>query len=97
MKNLAPVLGMLSLAAVPIGIIFLRYSHRIKMCELDLEEKALMSRGAEARLQQLEQRMAAPESGAPARPSLEARAALLEGPAAETSTRPDVPHLKQRG
>jgi hypothetical protein len=94
LRNLVPIIGMLAFFSVPVGIIWLLKSHKLRMRELDIEEKALLSRGAEARLQSLEQRLGALEAaitGAPAPKGLEHRAALLEGPAVSEPAR-----LKQR-
>jgi len=94
MHNAAPVLGILSLGAIPILIVWIRNAHKLRMRELDIEEKALLSRSPEARI---EERLAAIESalGVPQPKSLEQRAALLEGPGA-SDTRPDISRLKQR-
>jgi hypothetical protein len=85
-KALEPALGILALAAIPIGIIWLRSSHKIRMRELDLEEKMVPSR-FEVRLAAIEARLAAIEGalGVPSRNQLQERAALLEGPATGTT------------
>jgi hypothetical protein len=82
MNQLAPVLGALVCAALPIGIIYVLKSHKVRMRELDLEEK-MLPRNADARLAAIEARLAAIEQAlGGARPGLsEQRAALLEGPA----------------
>ena len=82
MKALEPALGLLALAVLPIGIIYLRTSYKIRMRELELQEK-MTPRHLEPRLAAIEERLASIESavGAPARNALEQRAALLEGPA----------------
>jgi len=75
--ELAPVLAALIFAALPVGIIYVLKSHKVRMRELDLEAQ-MLPRSAEARLAAIEARLAV---GA-ARPGLsEQRAALLEGPA----------------
>ena len=81
-KALEPALGLLALAVLPIGIIWLRSSHKIRMRELDLEDKMAPDR-FEARLGLIEARLASIEAavGAPARGGVQERAALLEGPA----------------
>jgi len=93
-KALEPALGLLALSILPIGITWIVKHHKLRMRELDIEEKALLSRSAEARI---EQRLGAIESalGVPQPKSLEQRAALLEGPGA-SDTRPELSRLKQR-
>ncbi len=78
---LEPMLGLLALAVLPIGLVYLIKSHKIRMRELDLQEK-MLSTGAEARLSNIESRLGAIEEalGSPRR-SLQERAAMLEGPA----------------
>jgi hypothetical protein len=97
LHKLVPVLALLVFGAVPVAIVWVLKNHKLRMRELEIEEKALLSRGAEARLQALEQRVAELEGGgAPALRPTEQRAALLEGPASSSPTRPETPRLKQR-
>src|SRR5207244_11432634 len=49
MKNIVPVLALLATGAVPVGIVWILKSHKLRMRELDIEEKALLSRSVEAR------------------------------------------------
>ena len=79
---LEPMLGLLALAVLPIGLVYLFKSHKIRMRELDLQEK-MLSTGAEARLSNIESRLGAIEEalGSASRNSLQERAAMLEGPA----------------
>src|ERR1700674_3309193 len=88
MHALAPVLGMLAFSTLPIGIIYVLKSHKIRMRELDLEAQ-MLPRNAEARLAAIEARLAAIEQavGAPVKNSVQGRAALLEGPAAAAETK----------
>jgi len=80
--ELAPVLAALIFAALPVGIIYVLKSHKVRMRELDLEAQ-MLPRSAEARLAAIEARLEAIEEAVgAARPGLsEQRAALLEGPA----------------
>ena len=73
-------------------------SNKLRMRELDIEEKAMLSRGAEGRLAAVEQRLENLERslGAPQPSSLGQRAAMLEGPASANPTSPELPRLKQR-
>jgi len=90
-NELAPVLAALIFAALPIGIIYVLKSHKVRMRELDLEAQ-MLSRSAEARLAAIEARLAAIEQAVSA-PRLglpEQRAALLEGPATGTESAPLV-------
>jgi len=82
MRALAPVLGMLAFATLPIGIIYILKSHKVRMRELDLEAQ-MLPRNAETRLAAIESRLAAIEQAvcAPSPKGLQERAALLEGPA----------------
>jgi len=82
MKELAPVLVALSFTVLPIGIIWLRHVHKIRMREMDLEEK-MLPRNVEARLASIEDRLGGIERalGAPVRDPLRERAGMLEGPA----------------
>jgi hypothetical protein len=83
MRALAPVLGMLAFATLPIGILYILKSHKVRMRELDLEAQMLLPRNAETRLAAIETRLAAIEQavGVPSPKGLQERAALLEGPA----------------
>jgi hypothetical protein len=86
-KALEPALGLLALAVLPLGIVWLRTTYKLRMRELDLEEKAVPAR-FEARLASIEGRLASIEQavGAPAsRNLLQERAALLEGPATDVT------------
>src|SRR5712664_3511435 len=80
--ELAPVLAALIFAALPVGIIYLLKSHKVRMRELDLEAQ-MLPRNAETRLAAIETRLAAIEQAvcAPSPKGLQERAALLEGPA----------------
>ncbi|HUK86993.1 MAG TPA: hypothetical protein VLT85_04965 [Terriglobales bacterium] len=97
-KALEPALGLLALATIPLGIIWLRTSYKLRMREMDLEEKAVPLR-LEARLAAIEGRLASMERalGAPALPErnpLEERAAMLEGPATGAAEPP--PRARER-
>src|ERR1700682_5180232 len=81
MHALATVLGMLAFSTLPIGIIYVLKSHKIRMRELDLEAQ-MLPRKAEGRLAAIEQAV-----GAPVKNSVQGRAALLEGPAAAAETK----------
>src|SRR6266478_2735063 len=91
MRALAPVLGMLAFATLPIGIIYVLKSHKVRMRELDLEAQ-MLPRNAETRLAAIEARLTAIEQAVGgARPGLsEQRAALLEGPATGAEPAPLV-------
>ena len=93
---LAPVLAVLALSVAPIGILWVLKSHKLRMRELDLEEK-MLPRNAEARLAAIETRLAAIEQavGIPVKESLPQRAALLEGPATSAEAAP-APTLRAR-
>jgi hypothetical protein len=97
MKALEPALGLLALAVLPIGIIWLRSVHKIRMRELDLEEKA-MPRHLEARLAAIEARLGAIENavGAPERNVLPESAAMLEGPATSAVEAPPPVRSRER-
>src|SRR6185312_5860148 len=49
-RALEPFFGLLAVAAIPTGILWVLKSHKVRMRELDLEERR-MPRGAEARLE----------------------------------------------
>lgn len=87
MKALEPALGILALAVIPIGIIWLRSTYKIRMRELDVDEKMAPNR-FEARLASMEARLAAIEEavGALPRSLVQDRASLLEGPATSETT-----------
>ena len=72
----------LGITALPLGIIWLRHLHKIRMRELDLEEK-MLPKHVEGRLAAIEDRLAGIERalGAPPRDPLHERAGLLESPA----------------
>lgn len=93
LENLVPVLGVLACGAIPIGIVWILKSHKLRMRELDIEEKALLSRGADARLAAVEQRVGMLESAIPGAALPAPRTALLEAPATSSS---DVDRLKER-
>jgi hypothetical protein len=82
LKALPEALVALAITALPIGIIWLRHVHKIRMRELDLEEK-MLPKHVESRLAAIEQRLGGIERalGAPARDALTERAHMLEGPA----------------
>jgi hypothetical protein len=97
-KALEPALGILALAVIPIGIIWLRSTYKIRMRELDVDEKMAPNR-FEARLASMEARLAAIEEavGVPARSTLQERAALLQGPAtSETTEAPPLVRGRER-
>src|SRR4051794_11497160 len=81
-KALEPFFGLIALGSIPIGILWVRNNARIRMRELDLEEKMLPQR-AEARLASIEMRLASIEQAlsGPVRNTLQDRAGMLEGPA----------------
>ena len=93
LENLVPVLGVLACGAIPIGIVWILKSHKLRMRELDIEEKALLSRGSETRLAAREQRMGMLESAISGAALPASRAALLEGPA---TSGPEVARLNER-
>src|SRR5512141_820950 len=98
MKALEPMLGILALAVIPIGIIWLRSTYKIRMRELDVEEKMVPTR-FEARLALIEARLASIEEavGAPGRNVVQERAALLEGPAtSEAAEAPPLVRARER-
>ena len=82
LRALPEALVALALTALPLGIIWLRHLHKIRMRELDLEEK-MLPKHVEGRLAAIEQRLAGIERalGGPARDPLQERAGMLEGPA----------------
>jgi hypothetical protein len=79
-KALEPALGLLALAVGPIGILWILKHHKLRERELEIEAQ-MLSRGADARLSAIEQRLTAIEQAVAGPRSLEERAALLEGPA----------------
>jgi hypothetical protein len=93
--ELAPVLAALIFAALPIGIIHVLKTHKVRMRELDLEAQ-MLPRNAEVRLAAIEARLAAIEQavGASAPSLLQQRAALLEGPA--TGVAESAPLIRAR-
>jgi hypothetical protein len=96
--NMVPVLAMLVVFGAPVGIVWVVKSHKLRMRELDIEEKGMLSRSAEARLAAVEQRLGAIESalGVAQPRSLEQRASLMEGPASSAPALPEGARLKQR-
>lgn len=95
MKALEPALGLLAIAVLPIGIVWLRSTYKIRMRELDVEEK-MAPRNLEGRLAAIEARLGAIEDavGSPLRSTLQERAAMLEGPA--TSAAEAAPPVRSR-
>ncbi len=96
--NMVPVLIVLAVFGSPLGIVWVLKSHRLRMRELDIEEKGMLSRSAEARLAAVEQRLRAIEGalGVAQPKSLEQRAALIEGPASSAPALPEGARVKQR-
>jgi hypothetical protein len=96
--NMVPVLAMLVVFGAPLGIVWVLKSHKLRMRELDIEERAMLPRTAEARLAAVEQRLGAIESalGVAQPRSLEQRAALIEGPVSTAPALPEGARLKQR-
>ena len=95
-KALEPALGLLALAVGPIGILWIVKHHKLRMRELDLEER-MLPKSTETRLAAIEARLASIEQavGAPPQRSLGEPAALLEGPA--TRAEPEAtPPLRTR-
>jgi hypothetical protein len=91
--ELAPVLAALIFFACPVALFWIKKNHQLRMKELELEAQG-MSR-SDARLATMEKRLANIETalGAPAPPpSLQERAALLEGPGAP----PETARVRQR-
>ncbi len=91
--ELAPVLAALFIFACPVALFWIRKNHQLRMKELELEAQG-MSR-SDARLEAIDRRLANIEAalGAPAPPpSLQERAALLEGPGAP----PETARVRQR-
>src|SRR2546430_4446501 len=91
MKALPEALIALAFTALPIGIIWVRHVHKVRMRELDLEEK-MLPRHVEARLAAIEERLGGIERalGAPVRDPLHARAGMLEGPATSAPGEPEA-------
>jgi hypothetical protein len=91
MKALPEALVALAFTALPIGIIWVRHVHKVRMRELDLEEK-MLPRHVEARLAAIEERLGGIERAlsAPAPDPLQRRAGLLEGPASSGSAEPEA-------
>jgi hypothetical protein len=98
-KALEPFFGLLALAAIPTGILWVIKSHKVRMRELDLEAQHL-PRSADARLHAIEARLSSIEQALHATPPqnpIEGRAALLEGPATgESAAAPPAVHVKER-
>lgn len=94
-RALEPMLGLLALAVLPIGLVYLFKSHKVRMRELDLQEK-MLARNADAPLAAIEARLAAIEEalGTAPRKSLQERAAMLEGPA--TGAAETAPPIRTR-
>jgi hypothetical protein len=92
-KALEPALGLLALSILPIGITWIVKHHKLRMRELDIEER-MLPKSTETRLAAIEARLASIEQAVGAQPlrSLGERAALLEGPAtqAEPEATPPV-------
>ena len=90
-RALEPFLGLLALAVIPTSLVYVIKHHKVRMRELDLQEKVLQS-GGEARLSAIETRLRAVEDalGTP-RKSLQERAAMLEGPASSEADDPALP------
>ena len=81
-KEIVPVLAVISFAAIPIGILWVIKGHQYKMRELEID--ALRAGGASpAQLASIEARLSAIEAALnlPQQNALSGRAALLEGPA----------------
>ena len=70
-KALEPALGLLALSILPIGITWIVKHHKLRMRELDIEER-MLPKSTETRLSAIEARLASIE---------QAVGALLEGPA----------------
>ena len=92
-KALEPALGLLALSILPIGITWIVKHHKLRMRELDIEER-MLPKSTETRLAAIEARLASIEQAVGAAPqrSLGEHAALLEGPAtrAEPEATPPV-------
>src|SRR4051812_45088510 len=85
-KALEPFFGLLAFGSIPVGILWVLKAHKVRMRELDLEERRL-PRSAEARLEAIEGRLLSIEQAlhsGPARSLTGQRAALLEGPGQES-------------
>lgn len=91
--ELAPVLAALFFLSFPVALFWIKKHHQVRMKELELEAQGISR--SEARLEAMEKRLANIEAalGAPAKPpSLQERAALLEGPGAP----PETARVRQR-
>ena len=97
MKALPEALIALAFTALPIGILWMRHVHKVRMRELDLEEK-MLPRHVESRLAAIEERLGGIERalGTPARDPMQQRAAMLEGPATSSSEDPEAARLRGR-
>jgi hypothetical protein len=83
MHNLVPIVACLMVFGLPVGIIFISKSHKLRMRELEIEAQQ-MPRSTDMRLQSIEERISNIEqaltgSSRPMLPTQE-RAAQLEGP-----------------
>jgi len=94
LKALPEALVALAITAIPIGILWLRHVHKVRMRELDLEEK-MLPKHVESRLAAIEERLGGIERalGAPVRDPLHARAGMLEGPATSAAGEPEAAPL----
>jgi hypothetical protein len=92
-KALEPFFGLLAVASIPTGILWVIKHHKVRMKELEIEA-ARLPRNAEVRLDAIEGRLSAIEQAllsGPARSLIEERAALLEAPAKESEPRALAP------
>ena len=84
-KEIVPVLAVISFAAIPIGILWVIKGHQYKMKELDVDAMRASGGATASQLAAIEARLSAIESALnlPQQPqnTLAGRAALLEGPA----------------
>jgi hypothetical protein len=92
MHNLTPILACLFVFGMPVGIVFINKSHKLRMRELELEAQQT-PRSTDHRLQMIEERIANIEQAltGSSRPMLptQDRAAMIEGP-------PDASRLRSR-
>lgn len=85
-KEIVPVLAVISFAAIPIGIIWLIKGHQYKMKELEVDAMRASGGATASQLAAIEARLSAIESALnlppqPQQNALAGRASLLEGPA----------------
>jgi hypothetical protein len=86
-EQLAPALGVLACAALPIGILWINKNHKLRMRELELEAQAL-DRATGARIAAMENRIGSLELSLSQTRALTERTGVFEAAGEPTSPLP---------